>query len=167
MLGLDATNPNNTDGKLGFSYSLVSPYAITECVLDNATGLMWEGKPATGSRAGGLTYTNFGDNRVGDASAYVASINAAGLCGFKDWRLPSADELQSLVDYSIPWGGPAIDATWFPNTPGWPAPALAFWSSTSFLGDANQAWMVNFVDGGVGFSARTNSNQVRVVRAGN
>ena len=33
-------------------------YAKTECVKDNLTGLVWEGKTASGSRLGTSTYTN-------------------------------------------------------------------------------------------------------------
>ena len=55
MVGRDVSNPDNNDGKLGFSYSLVpnsggGTYDKTECVKDNITGLMWEGKPASGTR---------------------------------------------------------------------------------------------------------------------
>ena len=34
-------------------------YALTECVKDNSTGLIWEGKTASGSRLGTSTYTNY------------------------------------------------------------------------------------------------------------
>jgi len=27
-------------------------------------------------------------------------LNAAGFCGFEDWRLPNVKELQSIVDYT-------------------------------------------------------------------
>ena len=170
MLGRDVTNNDNTDGKAGFSYSLVPDpsgaagpnFAKTSCVKDNSTGLIWEGKPADGGlRDFNRTYTNYGDGRVGDASAYVAAVNTAGLCGATDWRLPTADELQGLVDYGVAYPGPTIDATWFPNTQGnW------FWSSPPYVGFANYAWVVNFIDGGVNDIGRGSTDHARLVRAG-
>ena len=116
MAGRDA-NPatnSNTDGKLGFSFAPVTG----GCVQDNVTGLMWEVKTVDGGlRDWAKTYTNYGDSRAGDASAYPALVNATNLCGYNDWRLPTADELLSIVDFGVAdLGRPTIDATWFPNT---------------------------------------------------
>jgi Protein of unknown function (DUF1566)/Repeat of unknown function (DUF5648) len=163
MTGRDVTTPNLADGKLGFSYSTVSGYGLTECVKDNVTGLMWEGKPTTGVRANTTTFTNYGDSRAGDASAYPSIVNAGvGLCGYTDWRLPTADELQSIIDYGAPYPAPMIDANWFPNTQN-----SVFWTSTPYLGDVvNYAWYFLFVNGSVynGAYIRSNSSFVRLVR---
>lgn len=51
-----------------------------------------------------------------NTQAYVARVNAAGWCGHNDWRLPTREELRSIVDYSR--YNPAIDKTYFPNTQG-------------------------------------------------
>ena len=173
MVGRDVANNDNADGKAGFSYSLVPDpsgasgptFAKTSCIKDNITGLIWEGKPADGGlRDFNKTYTNYGDGRVGDASAYVATVNAAGLCGAADWRLPTADELHGLVDYGVYVSNtspPAIDATWFPNTLG-----SLFWSSSPYVGNASGAWGVDFRVGYVNNSVRVNSSYVRLVRAG-
>jgi len=60
-----------------------------DCVNDNLTGLMW---PKNGNLPNG-TKTWQG------ALDYVASINSGSrLCGYKDWRLPNAKELKSLVN---------------------------------------------------------------------
>ncbi|MDP1656723.1 MAG: DUF1566 domain-containing protein [Hylemonella sp.] len=161
MIGRDVTTPDSSDGKLGFSYSAVGSHARTECVKDNLTGLTWEGKPTSGLRANTNMYTNYGDGRAGDASAYVAAVNATALCGYTDWRLPIADELQSIVDYGVAWPGPAVDAGWFPNTVN-----LVFWSSSSFLGVGvvNHAWYVNLGNGGVAGYTVTRDMHVRLVR---
>lgn len=159
MLGRDVSNPDNADGKLGFSYSLVGNYAKTECVKDNITGLMWEGKPTSGVRAATNAYTNYGDKRSGDATAYVDAVNATVLCGYSDWRLPTADELQSLVDYGVASPGPTIDTSWFPNTQN-----ISYWSSSPIMASARDGWVVNF---GVGFVydyTRYSILHVRLVR---
>jgi hypothetical protein len=75
--------------------------------------------------------------------------------------LPTADELQSLVDYSVGYPGPTIDATWFPNTPA----TSGYWSASPYAGDAAGAWGVVFYDGVVGYFNLRNLNlQVRLVR---
>ncbi|TXT33138.1 MAG: hypothetical protein FD135_5546 [Comamonadaceae bacterium] len=164
MVGRDVTAPDNADGKLGFSYSTVpnpagGNFAVTECVKDNITGLIWEGKTASGLRAGSVTYTNYDNTAAAqffngtthanptqaqidaatNAIGYKNAVNASALCGYTDWRLPTADELQSLVDYSVPYPGPTIDSTWFPNTPG-----RGYWSMTPVVGVAPLAWIVYF-----------------------
>jgi hypothetical protein len=171
MTGRDVSSPDNSDGELGFSYSQVGSYAKTDCVRDNITGLIWEGKTASGPRAGGNTYTHYDSSYYGTPSqmdaatntyGYVAAVNAAALCGYTDWRLPTVDELQSIVDYSKPSPGPTIDATWFPNTS-----ANFYWSSTPVVGSSSGAMVVYFFDGAVGSWHRgyVGGYPVRLVRA--
>jgi len=175
MLGRDtnATTNLKIDGKLGLSFTSVAG----GCVQDNVTGLMWEVKTADGgSRDSAKTYTNFdstlsaqkwnGAAAVPPTQAEIDAptnsigfksiVNTQGLCGYHDWRLPSADELQSIVDYGVAFPGPAIDANWFPNTQ-----ALAYWTDSSSVG------YIIFNNGFVGIGAsRNGSFNVRLVRAG-
>lgn len=182
MIGRDVSSPDSSDGKLGLSYSEVAGYARTECVKDNLTGLTWEGKPTTGLRAAGNTYTNYDNTAAAqfwnwnvpayvnptqaqiDAATntvgYVNAVNTMALCGYTDWRLPTADELQGIVDYGVAWPGPTVDADWFPNTVG-----RAYWSSSPYVGGANYAWLVYFGFGSVGYGYRNLSGlHVRLVR---
>ena len=145
-------------------------WARTECVKDNITGLMWEGKTASGTRAGSNTYTNYHSSYYGtqdqmDAGSntygYVAAVNASGLCGFTDWRLPTAKELQTLVNYGVAYPGPTIDTTWFPNTQGsW------YCSSSPYVGDSSGAWVVYFDDGGVSATATATATTTMCVWCG-
>jgi pimeloyl-ACP methyl ester carboxylesterase len=183
MLGRDVSNADSTDGALGFSYTKIAANgsivpatasaATTpwECVKDNVTGLMWENKnynflSPLHLRDAQRTYTNYGDGRVGDTSEFVAKVNAQGLCGYTNWRLPTVDELQSIVDYSKYFPNPTIDSNFFQNTQlNW------FWSSSSYVGFADVAWFVRFFDGVVwassasGGSNSSDRNYVRLVRA--
>ena len=160
------SNPGKQDGMRGhintMSYSEVPGFARTECVKDNLTGLMWEGKTSDGGlRDGGKRYTNHADGRAGDASEYVNQVNAQGLCGHHDWRLPTVDELHSLVDFSKPSPGPTIDTAWFPNTAG-----TYFWSGTPYAVFPAFAWYVDFNVGYANYDYnRGNPRAVRLVRA--
>lgn len=160
MIGRDVTTPDNSDGKLGFSYSVVGSYARTECVKDNLTGLTWEGKPTSGLRANTNTYTNYGDGRAGDASAYVLAVNAIALCGYTDWRLPDADELQSIVDYGVGMPGPVVDLGWFPNTRNG-----YFWSSSLTVAPGPATGFGTFFGNGyIGTIGLSFATYVRLVR---
>lgn len=141
------------------SYGPVGTYSKQECVKDNITGLIWEGKTSTGLRAASNSYTNWGDRRAGDASTYVDSVNASKLCGASDWRLPTANELQSLVDYSKSHPSFLINSEWFPVIrDGY------FWTS-SLYGENNTAYAVSFTDGSVTVKGQGMGYSVRLVRA--
>lgn len=57
-------------------------------ITDNATSLMW----AQDDNGTGLNWE--------EALAFVETQNTVDYLGYKDWRLPNAKELQSIVDYS-------------------------------------------------------------------
>ena len=167
-------------------YSLVangsgSTYATTDCVKDNNTGLIWEGKPTTGTRAGNLTYSNY-DSITGLQSAINTDVtqdhidastnsighrnlvNTSALCGYTDWRLPTVVELLGLVDLtSTSTYCPSscisikIDGAWFPNSV-----ASYYWSSSPATG--NQAYRVGFEYGLSSSSSRGVAQLVRLVR---
>lgn len=125
------------------SYREVGGYSRTYCILDVVTGLMWEGKPNTGLRAGSLLYTNYGDNRTGDISAYVTYVNTIGLCGHTDWRVPNADELYSTVNLSINSVADesiaALDKDWFPG------PIASIYHTSSSFNDIASTRLVTVV----------------------
>lgn len=113
---LDKCTPQN------FTVQMLSNQNI---VLDNNTGLMWQQTIPTS------TYT------WEDAGSYCDSLTYAG---YSDWRLPTPQELQAIVDNSK--YNPAIDTTYFPDTPG-----NEFWSSSTITTDSTWAYYMDFNDG--------------------
>ena len=139
-------------------YSAVDGHSLDACVRDNVTGLIWEGKAASGTRAGSHTYTHLGNGQATDASGYVVTVNSAKLCGFSDWRLPTRQELMNIVDY----GGAVstkVNPAWFPNTA-----AGLHWAAELDSSNSANAWYVSFFDGHVSAAARSASHAVRLVR---
>ena len=112
-----------------------------DMVLDNDTGLTWQRAVDASS------YTH------SQAMSYCAGLILAGT----GWRLPSIQELQTIVDDSRV--SPAIDQVAFPSTP-----SPFFWSSSLYAGDSSHAWVVDFNDGHVGYDGLVNTRRVRCVR---
>jgi hypothetical protein len=108
-------------------------------VIDHVTGLIWQ------QTVGPSLYV------WSDAVALCPTLT---LAGHTDWRLPSAIELVSIVDYSQ--SAPSISGTYFPATP-----SAAFWSSS--IGPT-YAWKVDFTDGSTSTDAVTALHNVRCVR---
>lgn len=96
-----------------------------------------------------------------NTQAYVTRVNAVGLCGHHDWRLPDRFELRSIVDLSL--YDPAIDTDWFPN-----AASNWFWSASPGAHYYNSAWYVDFYGGGAGRAGRYGiyHSHMRLVRGG-
>jgi Protein of unknown function (DUF1566)/FG-GAP-like repeat len=148
------------------NFSTMGSNPLTSCVVDNVTGLVWEGKTATGTRAGTNTYTNENSSNPNGVNAYISHVNSQNLCGFNDWRMPTADELVGLLDFGqYTAGSPRIKSAWFPNTV-----ATWYWTSTGWIEEDYYAWHVNFDP--VNFNiaraefGRASPGHVRLVRGG-
>lgn len=90
-------------------------------------------------------------------SEFISRVNTVGLCGHKDWRVPSRHELESLVHYGTT--RPAIDTNYFPNTVN-----DYYWSLTPTASSKETAWAVSFQFGFAAPLRRDNPRNVRLVR---
>jgi hypothetical protein len=106
-------------------------------VTDSTSGLIWrrcaEGMNWNGSACAGkpLKYKFTG------AKAAARAAAAEG----KAWRVPTREELLSLVDAKAR-KKPKIDVRAFPNTP-----SLSFWATRAGSDDDLNAWLINFANG--------------------
>ncbi len=169
MVGRDVVNADSTDGWLGLSYSALTSTTTTvtttigttttttttistnpNCLKDNVTGLTWQRTSTTLTALPGSAQNS-------EALSLRNAANAASLCGFSDWRLPTPNELQSLVNYGSSNPLFAIDLNWFLTTR-----SAAYITGTQYLsGTSANVWVVDFVRGRVESSA---PQELRLVR---
>jgi len=145
------------------------------CVLDKKSSLMWEVKnEGEGLQYARNTYTWF-DGQSGrdsgtytkncywgkscNTKSYIEDINKLELCSFNDWRLPSRNELNSIVDY---YGDSdtLIDLDFFPNTQ-----MDTYWTSMSLKDSPSLAYEIPFFFGGSIARDKTIDTFVRLVRS--
>jgi hypothetical protein len=166
-VGIDAAGEQLPPGEAG------------TCVLDQFTGLMWEVKADDGGlRDRSHTYTWFDPNEANeeldyrgvpdggecamsacDTHAFPAAVNEQGLCGFRDWRIPSRDELGSISDPRKTREPPSINTTYFPNTQ-----SGEYWSSNDYQFQFDTAWLWNFGNGLDRVEWKRSPRYVRLVR---
>jgi len=165
-----------TDGSIkddGFYQKGVDPSYTRddakEIVTDHITGLQWQDDAnASSVKKQWLTDDNYDKctNDGNDTACYDTSGDTAAtwcenltLGGYTDWRLPTAKELDGIVDYGR--RDPAIDPT-FQHA----AATDYYWSSSTYEVSHDGAWGVDFC-GGYRYAYRKDgSYYVRCVRAG-
>jgi len=178
--GFDYTKIGNNGDDLPASAVAGGGPTDWACTRDNVTGLTWEIKTAvntdlrymlhfyrwysTAANNGGFPGSQAGNACNGtlpqcNTAAYVQAVNDLGLCGNSNWRLPTFKELQSLLHYGAI--RPAIDTTWFPNTPN-----SAYWSATSYPFGPGSAYTQDFTDAQPYANDKSANSRVRLVHSG-
>ncbi len=149
--------------KIGNTGTALAAYSSAwACVKDKSSGLMWESKTNDGSARDKNTVYNWNN-----AQNLVAVANAQSLCGANDWRLPTAEELLTLVASRMN-GDISFDKDFFPDTL-----EDVYWSESDFAD--GKAWGVSFKDADlqdnndVGYELvnKTTNKYVRLVRNAN
>lgn len=198
--GRDRINESNVlekagTGDAGFDYTKLDSlgdeidFSETDwsCVRDNVTGLVWEVKTDGLNTSihdrdhlfswvldlSDETLLNDGSSCLidnCDTASFVAAVNQVGLCGFFDWRIPTHNELMSIMDFGNP-DGAFVDSDFFPNnsaditTPTW------YWTSQQNAdgatdGNVQNSWAIDFSSGNDNFLAKSSEVFIRLVRAG-
>ncbi len=116
-------------------------YAVASgTVTDLATGLVWQQRPVSGTS----TWST--------AHGICAGLSLGGLA----WRLPTVDELVTIVD--VTQAAPAIDTSVFS------AVSSVFWTASPVAGSTVWAWGVDFDQGTTSSTVPvTSSSTVRCV----
>ena len=137
-----------------------SRYADTnDNFSDGGDDGVYAGPVDTGS---GSESDNCGNtNDICTTEQFVADVNAQGLCGHSDWRMPHIEELRSIVHHDR--RDPAIDTNWFPQ-----ATSSSVWSASAHPYDyyTDYARYMRLGDGIDDLSVRGAGHRVRLVRGG-
>lgn len=153
--------------------------AIGACVEDTGTGLTWEVKTdAAGLHDWRNTYSWFNpDENVDeldyrglpnggecaasdcDTWSFVRAVNAAGHCGFFDWRMPSRNELMSISDLAKAVNPPTASLEFFPYMQ-----AAEYWTGFDYSTQFESAWAWNFIYGHDRVDWKKTPKYVRLVR---
>jgi hypothetical protein len=106
-----------------------------DCITDNLTGLMW---------VRDLDSINNGQptNWQGALNLIDNTNKGNGYCGYKDWHLPTINELSSLVNYSQSSLALWLKGQGFDNVNNW-----QYLTSTSSAPTPGNAWFCNFSNG--------------------
>jgi hypothetical protein len=123
-------------------FSVPTPLAV----LDKETGLVWA---RNANINGSMDWEG--------ALEYCANLEIAGR---KGWRLPTVEELASLVDTSnefpaLPTEHPFINVR-----------SSSYWSSNTYLSTTSRAWIVAMHNGYVSYNDKTDRSYVWPVRGG-
>lgn len=123
-------------------------YNNEDVVVDTRTGLMW-------ARNGNIAGKKMNWN---DAMAWVKTLEIGG---YRDWRLPTKEELDSFAKL-----GGNLYSKWF-NANGFSnVQSFAYWSGTTLAGFPGGAWNVSMYDGLVGDGGKLADVYVWPVRSG-
>ena len=155
----------------------ILPDSATEwaCVEDVENGLIWEVKSDTGVQDTNNSYSWFEPNMTEapqgiadggrcsgeadcDTHAYVALLNERNYCGYSNWRLPTRDEMLSIVSYDS--NAPVkINTEYFPDAlPSW------YWTASSNENHPDHAWYVLFRNGIALNDLKERPKHIRLVR---
>ncbi len=144
------------------------------CVLDQKTSLVWEVKgEAEGLQYTMNTYTWF-DGDTGrknnmyskncywgescNTQSFVDDINEMQLCSYSNWRLPTRDELKTIINY---YGDDIlIDLDFFPNTQ-----KETYWTSMTAKDNPSLAYEIPFFYGGSIVREKSIDTYIRLVRS--
>ncbi|MCI5114607.1 MAG: DUF1566 domain-containing protein [Candidatus Electrothrix sp. AW1] len=137
-------------------------------VTDTKTGLMWK------RCSEGLSGDNCEEGKIEEYTWYGARERFKNVeyAGYTDWRLPTADELKTLMYCSkgvnkkngrCNTGSekPTINQKAFPNTE-----VSDIWSGSPYSFNSDDAWLVYFNVGSSYSDIRLNNYAVRLVRGG-
>ena len=123
-------------------------------VLDRETGLVWEQSPSTTPLQWGGTGVLF--NR--SAQYHCNDLNAGSRTG---WRLPTIQELLSLVDRSVSLPGPTL-----PSGNPFSVQSSSYWSASTLAQITSNAWFVHLINGSVDNINKSLTNHAWCVRGG-
>ena len=139
-------------------FTASEPVSGEPVVSDSATGLTWkkctQGLSGSGCANGSALAMSWSDA--------ISAANSETFAGFSDWRLPSVQELNSIVETAC---RPFLNNAFFPDT-STIAGAIHYWTGTTFSLNPTGAYRIDFSAGYLGWDLKTELHYVRLLRGG-
>lgn len=137
-------------------------------IKDKVTKLEWEKKDDAGGlhdKDNAYPWSGSVVDTIWDWLEDVNMEGGTGFAGHNDWRISNVRELLSIINYKN--SNPAVSPVFSNGVDSFTA-ASFYWSSTSrsAVDPTFFAWIVDFIEGFVTGSAKSNENFVRAVRGG-
>jgi Protein of unknown function (DUF1566) len=146
--GRDGANLLPAGTPMGFSFDTSDSTNGALCMVDKVTGLTWQ-RPTVAQNS----------SYAGSANFVALANGGMGLCGKTNWRVPTVNELLSLID---------MNKTSAPFNADTDAMAGEYWSSEQVTTAINDAWVVSAAQRGAVtyFNKTTDTANVRLVSGG-
>ena len=148
------------------------------CIEDTNNGLTWEIKSSdNGVRDKNNSYSWYQPSLLEgaqgaadegkckgssdcDTQSYIQTMNKKNYCGYSDWRLPSREEMLSIVSFENAASKVTINTNYFPDTlPSW------YWTASSNKAHPEHAWYVLFRNGIALNDLKERAKHIRLVRS--
>jgi hypothetical protein len=149
-IGRMVIEKNFRDSELNPDGDFLNEYSMTtikgdKVVIDKATSLVWQ-------KSGSENMLSWED-----AQSYIRDLNKGFYANYSDWRLPTTEELATLLEPTKTNGNLYLDAM-FSARQQW------CWTADK-LSESESSWNIDFENGDVGYDALENKNFVRAVRS--
>lgn len=153
----------------------IQAHRDTEIWLDSETGLMWEMKTEENishryvwskENVAQAQNSELLTDDVKDAFSYADKLNGNLFAGYDDWRVPTKEELKTILTYKKSKNKGFEDKYYFIKEPLSRNSSSYYWSSTTVKYFENLAEFVTFDYGNEGDRYKGNHYYVRCVRAG-
>lgn len=119
-------------------------------VADKTTGLIWT-YDANLSKVGNCSY----NGNWNETFSFVSCLNSTNYLGHNDWRVPSIDELLTILSPEADNSNDNVSAYHYLTNNGFPDVAYNYWSSTEYSSEL--AWSYDLEFYGKTYTSKTTS----------